>query len=159
MTTAQEIVQNLNDNQAVMMVNKIHNRIFNAIDFDVIENNIKNHDVGKALLGLSDDQLNIEFDANISVKLSRSFLESIAKDEGLSDVITNAWEEVQNDDSMIVGTIIALGLIANLTLFMVSSKIEIDFGNVKINKDKVDIEAVKAIMEPISETIKMISAG
>ena len=83
-------------------------------------------------------------------------MESIAKDDSLSVLITDAWEEVQNDDSMFVGTIIAIGLIANLTLFMVSSKIDIDLGVVKISKDKVDTEAVKAIMEPITETIKII---
>ena len=159
MTTAEDIVQNLNDNQAVLMVNKIHNRIFNAVDFETIENNVKDDDVGKTLLGLNDDQFNFKLDADISIKISRDFLKSIAKDESLSAVITDAWEEVQNDDSMMVGTIIALGLIANLTLFMVSSKIEIDYGKVKINKDKVDTEAVKAIMEPITETIKMFSTG
>jgi hypothetical protein len=77
----------------------------------------------------------------------------------LSEVITDSWEEVQNDDSMFVGTVIAVGLMVNLTLFMISSNIEIDFGKVKISKGTVDMEAVKAIMEPISKAASLASTG
>jgi hypothetical protein len=159
MTTAQQIVNNLNDNQAIMMVNKIHNRIFSAVDFDTIENNVKGDDDGSTLLGLSDDQLGAELDAGVSVAVARKFLESVAQDEGLSEVITDSWEEVQNDDSMFVGTVIAVGLMVNLTLFMISSNIEIDLGKVKISKGTVDTEAVKAIMEPISKAASLASTG
>jgi hypothetical protein len=154
MTTAQQIVNNLNDNQAIMMVNKIHNRIFSAVDFDTIENNVKGDDDGSTLLGLSDDQLGAELDAGVSVAVARKFLESVAQDEGLSEVITDSWEEVQNDDSMFVGTVIAVGLMVNLTLFMISS-----IGKVKISKGTVDTEAVKAIMEPISKAASLASTG
>lgn len=156
MTTAQEIVQKLNDNQAVMMLNKVHNRLFTSLDFDILENNVKDKDIGKTLLAIDDEQLDVELDAVVSVRLSREFLESLARDDQLSVFITDAWEEVQNDDSMFIGTVIAIGLMVNLTLFMVSSKIDINIGGVTISKDTVDTEAVKAIMEPITEAIKIL---
>ena len=154
MISAQEIVQNLNDNQAVMMANKINDKIFSNVEFDIIERGIKDDNVGKTLLGLSDDQLKIELNANISVDLSREILESMAKDENLSMLITDVWREVQEDDSMFVGTAIAIGLIANLTLFMISSEFELEIGGVKLRKHTIDTEAVKAIMEPITEAIR-----
>ena len=154
MITAQEIVQNLNDNQAVMMANKINDKIFSNVEFDIIERGIKDDNVGKTLLGLSDDQLKIELNANISVDLSREILESMAKDENLSMLITDVWREVQEHDSMFVGTAIAIGLIANLTLFMISSEFELEIGGVKLRKHTIDTEAVKAIMEPITEAIR-----
>ena len=79
MTTAQQIVNNLNDNQAIMMVNKIHNRIFSAVDFDTIENNVKGDDDGSTLLGLSDDQLGAELDAGVSVAVARQRCRKIAE--------------------------------------------------------------------------------
>lgn len=154
MSNMQDVIKNLNDNQAVMLLNNIHNRIFNAVDFDDLEKNIKDNDVGKILLELSDEQLNVDFDANISVDLTREFLTSIVKDENFSELIKAAWEEVKNDDAMMVGTIIAVGLMVNLTLFMVSSKFEIDINGMKFSKDKVDTEAVKAIMGAIGKISK-----
>ena len=157
MTTTQDIVKNLNDNQAILMVSKIHDRIFSAVDFSTIEDNVRGNDTGNALLGLNDDQLDIGLEAYISVELARKFLESISGDENLSRIVTDAWEQVENDDSMFVGTVLAVGLMVNLTLFMISSNIEIDLGKLKITKGTVDTEAVKAIMEPISKATNLIS--
>ncbi len=151
MTTAQQIVSNLDDNQAILMVNKINDRIYAAVDYSTIEQSAKGDDLGNALLEISDDQMNARMDADDSVAVARRFLDSIARDESLSYLVIDAWEEVQNEDSMFVGTVIAVGLVVNLTLFMISSKIKIDLGNVTIEKDKVDTEAVKAIMEPLSK--------
>ncbi|MCZ6565991.1 MAG: hypothetical protein O6852_07655 [Gammaproteobacteria bacterium] len=161
MTTAQDIVINLNDNQAIKMARNIHDRIFSAVDYDTVEKNSRGDDDGKTLLGLSDDQLKTKFDASTSVELSRNILESISNDEGLSAVIADAWEEVQNDDSMAIGigTVIAVGLMVNLTLFMISSELELNFKNGKLIKHKVDTEAVKAVVELISKTAKIATAG
>jgi len=159
MTTAQDIVKNLNDNQAVKMASNIHDRIFSAVDYDTVEKNTRGDDDGKTLLGLSDDQLKTKFDASTSVELSRNILESISNDEELSAVIADAWEEVQNDDSLFIGTVIVVGLMVNLTLFMISSELELNFKNGKLIKHKVDTEAVKAVVELISKTAKIATAG
>jgi hypothetical protein len=42
---------------------------------------------------------------------------------------------------------------------MISSDIQIDLGKVKISKAKVDTEAVKAIMDPISKAAGLVSTG
>lgn len=157
MTTAQEIVENLDDNQVVAMVNRIHNRIYGAVDFATIEKSVKDDNLGNTLLELSDDQLKTEMDAGDSVSVARRFLQSLAQDENLSYLVIDAWEEVQNEDSMFVGTVIAVGLMVNLTLFMISSNIKIDLGKVKIEKNTVDTEAVKAIMEPLSKAADIAS--
>jgi hypothetical protein len=159
MTTAQNIVLDLSDNQAVLMVNKIHDRIFNAVEFGTIESQVKDDDDGKALLELNNEQLLVKLDSEVSVRLARKFLESVAQDENLSAVVIDTWEEIQSDDSLFIGTVIAVGLMVNLTLFMISSDIQIDLGKVKISKGKVDTEAVKAIMDPISKAAGLVSTG
>ena len=151
MTTAQEIVKNLDDTQAVAMAEKIHNRIFRAIDYADIENSAAASGLSQPLLTLSDDQLDQKLDAETSVMHSRQFLEALSGDPDMAAMIDDAWAQVMNDDDLFVGAIIAVGLIVNLTLFMVSSDIEIDLGKIKIHKGKVDTEAVKAIMEPITK--------
>ncbi len=151
MATAHEIVHNLDDTQAVAMAENIHNRIFSAVDYADIENSAAASGLGQPLLALTDDQLDQKIDTETSVMLSRRFLEALSSDPDMASMIEVAWAQVKNDDDLFVGAIIAVGLMVNLTLFMVSSNIEIDLGKIKIHKGKVDTEAVKAIMEPVTK--------
>ena len=150
MTAAQEIVQNLDDTQVVAMANSIHNRIFSAVDYAEIENSAGKDDVGKSLMGLTDNQLDQPLDTATAVTLSRQFLVIMAADPEMSGIVEEVWAELKNDDNLFVGAVIAVGLVFNLTLFMVASDIEINVGNTKIHKKPVDTEAVKAIAEIIS---------
>lgn len=159
MTSAQNIVNKLDDSQAVMMLKLVHDRIFDAVDFEVIEKGTKGNVIGENLLEVTDLPIDAEFDSATSIKQARVFLNSIAKDDDLSDLITESWQELQKNDQMFVGATIAVGLMVNLTLFMVSSKIELKIGNLTIKKDKVDTAAVKAIMQPVTEILKKIKIG
>jgi len=156
MTTAQDIVNRLDDSQSIMMAKVIHDRIFSTLDFNAIADNVQGDSTGERLLELDDIPQDAEFNVMESVTVSKRFLSSIASDENLSILISDAWQELKNNDQLFVGATIAVGLMVNLTLFMVSSKIEFKIGNLKIKKDKVDSEAVKSIMEFLSKLINKL---
>ncbi len=155
MISAEEIVSTLGDNQAVAMAQRIHNRLFSNIDFADLKQNTQNNADAALLLSLTPQQYELKFDATTSTQLVRQFLTTLANDPETAPIIVDIWQEVTDDDSMFVGTVVAVGLMVNLTLFMISSELEIDLGKVKIRKAKVDTDAVKAVMEPVKSLVDL----
>lgn len=159
MNHASDIVEQLNDNQAIAMIKRLNDRIFSNIDFDKLMKHIGEPKVSNEILALDDDVFDAELNATDSVRVARQILTSLAKDEGTAGLIEDTWKELEKDDSMfIIEAILAVGLVANLTLFMVSTKMELDLGKLKIRKDKVDLDAVKEIMKPVTELAKAASS-
>lgn len=155
MTSAEEIVSTLSDNQAASLAKRIHNRLFSNIHFADIKENTQNDADAALLLSLTPQQYELKFDANTSTQLVRQFLVTMANDPETAPVIVDTWQEVIEDDSMFVGTVVAVGLMVNLTLFMISSELEVNIGSLKIRKKTVDSDAVKAVMEPVKSLLNL----
>ena len=159
MQKALDIVQNLDDVQSVMMLKQIYKDIFKAIPFEEIKRSVGD-DESVSLLGkLNTDMMKQNIDPEQSVDLTQKMLLYFAKDKNLAYLVIDAWEKVENDDSLMIGTIITLGIIANLTLFMATSELEFEFKGVKIKKGTASAEQIKAVLSPLTEFIKKIVPG
>ncbi len=159
MKKALDIVQNLDDVQAVMMLKYIYQDIFRAVPFEEVKQNVQDRETISQIDKLSTDVMKQSIDAEQSVELTRNMLLCFAKDENLSNLVTDAWERVYNDDSLIIETIITVGLIANLTLFMATTEVEFEFKGIKIKKMSASGEQIKAVLNPLTELIKKIVPG
>ena len=58
-----------------------------------------------------------------------------------------------------IGAIISLGLIANLTLFMATTEFEFEIKGVKIKKKTASADQIKAIISPLTEYVKGMVSG
>lgn len=159
MKKALEIIQNLDDVQSVMMLKQIFKDIFKAIPYEEIKQNLGDNDSVNMLTKLNPDNMQQNFDSEQSVKLTKNMLLAFAEDKNLSWLVINAWEEVEKDDSLMIGAIISLGLIANLTLFMATTEFEFEIKGVKIKKKTASADQIKAIISPLTEYVKGMVSG
>lgn len=161
MQKALEIIQHLDDVQSVKMLKQIYKDIFKAVPVEEVKritgNN--NNEAVSLLNNLSDDMIKKNFDPEQSVDLTKKMLLAFAKDENLSWLVINAWEKVENDDSLMIEVIITLGLIANLTLFMATTELEFEIKGVKIKKGIANAEQIKAVLSPLTDFVKGIALG
>lgn len=154
MQEAVEIVQKLNDVQSVMMLEHIYKDIFSTFSYEEIQQNVKDNSSVSMLGKIDNDTLKQTIEPEQSVELTRKMLVCIANDPTLSCFVTNAWEEVEKDDSLMIGTIITLGIIANLTLFMATSELEFEYKGIKYKKTAATGEQIKAVLSPVTELVK-----
>ena len=159
MQKALEIVQNLSDVQSVKMLKQIYKDIFKAVPIDEVKRRAEDNESVALLSNLSVDKMKESIDPEQSVALTRNMLLAIAQDENLSWSVISAWEKVENDDSLMIGTIITLGLIANLTLFMATTEAEFEIKGVKIKKAAANAEQIKAVVSPLIEFVKKAALG
>jgi hypothetical protein len=90
--------------------------------------------------------------AHVSVDISRRLLLTLASDPATAPLVEEAWQEVEDDDSLFIEAIVALGLIANLTLFMATTRVKFKIGKLQIEKGAADVEMIKAALRPLSLT-------
>jgi predicted nucleic acid-binding protein len=136
MKKALDIVQNIDDVQAVMMLKQIYQDIFTKISLKEINQHIDNQESVSMLKNLDVDDLKQNIDPEQSVELTRKVLLGFASDENLSDLILHNWEKIEKDDSLMIETIVTLGLLANLTLFMATTELEFECKGIKFKKKR-----------------------
>lgn len=157
MLEANQIVDNLSEVQTVKLASHLYQSIYKAVPYKTVtESLVTNIDEVAYIRGLDKETKKHRLDSGQSVEAAKLLLSSFANDDTLAPVLINAWEEVKQDDSLFIEAIIAVGLLANLTLFMASSEIEMEIGGVKIKKGKPSLDVLKAVLEPITELIKRI---
>ncbi len=111
------------------------------------------------LKDLDIDIMKQNIDPEQSVELARKLLTGFALDKDLSNLIIHNWEKIEKDDSLMIETIITLGILANLTLFMATTELEFEFKGIKIKKKGANAEQIKAVLSPLTELIKKIVPG
>ncbi|UCE07831.1 MAG: hypothetical protein JSW07_07310, partial [bacterium] len=100
-----------------------------------------------------------KFNATDSVVLAKQILRGFARDKQMSSLVLAAWEDIKDDDKLFIETILAVGLVVNVTLFMASSEIEYSDGKLSFKKGKADANMLKSIMEPVIEMVKKLPLG
>lgn len=159
MGKALDIVKNLDDVQAVKMLKQIYRDIFKSIPYEKIKQNVEGKESVSILRKLDPDIMKQNIDPDHSVELTRNMLLCFAGDKNLSALVIDAWKKVENDDELMIGMIITLGIIVNLTLFMATSEVEFEFKGAKIKKGTANADQIKAVLSPLTELIKKIVPG
>lgn len=160
MNDALNIVKSLSDVKVTSLIRQLYQNIFKAISYqemlDKLPSSVNNIDT---LRNLDQEIIKKKLNSENSVALAKQALTAFAKDEQLSQLLINAWEEIKDHDKLFIETILAVGLVVNVTLFMATSDIEYKDGKFSFRKEKASAEILKPIMEPITELVKKMSLG
>lgn len=153
---AEQIVDGLNDVQVVAMVKRIGANLAGALPRERLT---AAPEVANDVAVLTGADPRTMLDPVVSVQASRRLLEALAADPGTAALILQAWAEVEQDDSLFIETIVALGLIANLTLFLATSDIKVKVKGIEIKKSRASADVIRAVLEPIFKVLPQAPGG
>lgn len=144
-----QVVSKLSDIQVIKMVKQIEETIADAISPDELE---EHADPGalKEVKGATAGDAEQLLPPAVSLDVSRRVLLALASDPATAPLVEQAWAVVEEDDSLFIEAIIALGLIANLTLFMATTKVKFKVGTLEIDKGDANVEMIKAALQPLT---------
>ena len=163
MQTTQQLIQGLSDSQVIEVTKELFNVVYKQVPYTEVRNNSERVAEVDALLTLDSDCLKQEMSAEDSVHFGQLVLMEYAGNPGLAPFVRQAWEKVESSDDLIVGVILALGVVINLTLLMATTSVNIKkdaSGNVtwEVGKKQAGPELVKAVIEPLADVAKLGSA-
>ncbi len=160
MQTTLEIVHGLSDSQVVEVVKELFNAVYAEVPYNEVRSNAEAVAEVDPLISLDHEALKHELSATESARLGRLVLEQYARDPELAPFVQQAWDKVQNSDDMVVGVILALGLVINLTLLVATTEVQVQKGadgkiTWKISKKQAEPELVSAVINPLVKVAKL----
>jgi hypothetical protein len=156
MPIATEIVNQLSPVQAAAMVKRINREVSKAIPQDALVPAAGNTPGIDEIASLDPETRVINLESAASQELSRGVLHALASDPATAPLIIQAWEAIRDDDSLFIETVVALGLIANLTLFVATTDVDLKVGGLTIRKRRPKADIVRAVVEPLVELVKKL---
>jgi hypothetical protein len=158
MQQAESIVRNLSNAQAVTLLKQLNRDIYQAIPYkEVTDKLVKDVDEVLVMQNLDVDVKKQNLDPKASLAATRQVLMMFATDEDLAPILVQTWEDIRTDDSLFVEAIVPLGLIVNLTLFMVTTEFDFTIGKLRVKKGRADSAMIKEILSPVVELVKKIT--
>lgn len=154
MDKAITLVKGLSDLQTISLLKQLYGDIFKAVPFNEIEAHLPSDmEEIKILFAIDREVKKKNLASSESVEGAQKILMAFAQDENLAPILMQAWNEIKDDDSLFIEAIIAVGLLANLTIFIASSDIEFNIGKLKVKKHKTNANVVKEVLKPVIELI------
>jgi hypothetical protein len=157
MQDAVELVRSLSNVQAVALLQRLNKDLYGAVQYSEVEQCAQ----PEALTSLAVDgrARKQTMDAENSAAAARMLLTVMARDPGLAPVVVQAWDAVRKDHTLMVETVLAVGLVLNLTLFMSTTEMEFKVGKLKVKKKAADAKLLKELLVPVTELIKKFTPG
>lgn len=161
MRSTEDVVHELSDSQVVEVVKELFNDVYTQVPYETVRKNSETVGRLHSLATVDQEVLQQELSATESVRLGRLVLEQYARDPELSPAVEKAWEKVRSSDNLVVGVILTLGLIVNLTLLVATTAVHVKKGADgkivwKVTKKQADENLLKAIIDPVVEAVKFI---
>ena len=161
MQTTEDIVRSLSDTQVVEVTKELFNAVYTEIPYDDVRNNAKTVAEVGSLVAADQTTLMHELPATESAQRGRAVLEQYARDSGLAPFVEQAWEKVQKSDNLVVGVVLALGVVINLTLLVATTKFKMTRGpdgkiTGEITKSEVGPELMKTVVDPVIDAVKSV---
>ncbi len=144
-----DIVDHLSDVQAVSLIKHIGRNLTGKENMEKVRI-VEFGDADlESLKTLTLEMKKENLDSESSKASARLILRAMAESPELSPVVIDSWEEIKNDDKLVVETIIALGLIANLTILLSTTKVKLKYKGLEIDKGEASVPLIRAILNPI----------
>ena len=158
MSDATAIVDGLSETNVIRMVKLIESEVMNALSDEELKRASRPYaGLVDPLIALDEDTREIALDSEQSVEASRQILRALAAAPDLAPLVVQAWDEMKKDKSLfIVETIVAVGLVANLTIFMATTTFKFKAGNVIVEKRPADPKLVSAVLKPLADLVKAL---
>jgi hypothetical protein len=160
MQQAIDIVKGASDVQVIALVKRVHAEVARALTPEALTDGLA--EAGpqvQPLASLPPEVRRATLESADAVDASRRLLLALAGDPQTAPLVVEAWDAVRSDDSLFIETVVAVGLLANLTLFLATTEIELTIGGVRIRKGAADATLVRAVVEPLVELVKRIPAS
>ena len=158
MKQAVAIVESLTNVQAVSLLKRLNRDLYQAVpDHDVKDHLVTGVDEVQTLQNLDLETKKKRLDPEASVQATKQLLMAFARNDDLAPVLVQAWDQIKTDDSLFIETIVVVGLLVNLTLFMATSDMEFKIGTLSIKKGRADSGILKEILSPVAELIKRLA--
>lgn len=125
MQTTQELIQGLSDPQVVEVTKELFNNVYTQVPYDEVRSNSEGVAEVEPLVSLNTESLEQQMSAAESARFGRLVLEEYASNAELEPFVQQAVEKVQSSDDLIVGTLLAVGLIVNLTLLVATTSVKV----------------------------------
>lgn len=160
MHTTQELIQGLSDAQVVEVTKELFDIVYTQVPYDDVRRNSEEISEVDALVSLDSDSLKQEMSAAESAQLGRLVLMEYAGDPELAPFVQQAWEKVESSDDLVVGVILALGVVVNLTLLVATSSVKMKkdaSGKItwSVGKKSAEPELVDAVIKPLSKVAEL----
>jgi len=156
MKDATKIVDALTDVQTVMLLRQVGRRVFAELSIDELR---KRAASTGDLAGLSVAAGRKQLDPETSIAMARYVLRGLAHDPALAPIVVQAHEDIETDDGLLIETVVALGLIVNLTMLMAASEIQFKSGGLTFVRGKMSAKVVNQILAPVVELVKRFPAA
>ena len=157
MQNAVDLVRSLSNVQAVALLHQLNKDLYRAVPYAEVE---------QAAGPDARDSLKVEpsarkqpMDSESSIEAARILLTAMARDPGLAPVVVQAWESIRDQHTLMIETVLAVGLVLNLTLFMSTTELEFKVGKLKVKKKAADAKLLKELLVPVSALIKKFTPG
>ena len=147
-----EKIDGLSDEQVVEVLTEVHANLFSKIDYkDVVNNAIASdqEDI-RYLAGLDAETKGMQKDIAEAGEAARNLLIYMARDDEYAKVVDDAITEISSSDHLsVVGVIVAIGLLANLTILVSTTRIKYIDGKITVIKGVAPTNLIKTILEPV----------
>jgi hypothetical protein len=155
MEDATKIVDTLTDVKTVMLLRQVGRRVFAELSIDEVRKSAVSTGI---LTDVSVAAGREQLDPESSVAMARYVLRGLARDSALAPLVVQAYGDIEKDDGLLIETVVALGLIVNLTMLIAASEVEFKAGGLTFKKGKVSADEIKQIVEPVVELVKRFPA-
>lgn len=159
METTLDIVRDLSDAQVVGVMKELFNLVYKEIPYDSVRANSEAVAEVAQLAHLDSEHLGMDLSAAESAQLGRLVLEEYATNPDLEPFVRQATDQVRGSDKLIVGVILALGVIVNLTLLVATTSARVvkaadGSTSWSVTKTKAKPELVERVVAPVVEAVK-----
>ena len=152
MGATQQRIETLSEKQVIEVLNEIYAKLFSEIDYHAVSACGKQASESDIVFfaNLSDDKKRHETKSSDVSSIARSLLLNMADNHEYALLIETTIDEVESSAHLsVVGAIIAVGLLVNLTLLVATTEIKYDNGKITLVKHRASTDLVKTVLEPV----------
>jgi len=147
-----ERIENLSESQVIEVLNELHSKLFRLIDYKEVIGNATacGEDDVKFLVNLGTQHKSAVKNFDEAGETAKDLLKLMASEEAYKDVVSDVLDEIESNEHMsVVATIVAVGLMVNLTLLVATTKIKYEEGKITIIKGRAPTSLVKTVLTPV----------
>ena len=156
MTSTQELVQDLSDEQVIEVTKALFNNVYTEVPYDDVLSNSEGVAELDSLKALDAGALKQDLSTAESAHFGRLVLAEFATEPELETLVRQAIDDVHKSDDLVIGTILAVGMVVNLTLLIATTSVVVQQdadGNTtwKVVKKTAKPELVSSVINPLAK--------
>ena len=158
MATVKERLAGMDDFQVVRFFEAFAQHLLTNSDtpFDAVRRGIPGSTRAlsewRALEALTPDQAERLVAPQDAAAMARRILIHLADDPTFASALDEFLASYR-DDALVADVILAVGLVASVLMMVASTAFKAKFGNVEIEKHTLDVDTIKAILEPFGKLL------